>query len=195
MTAIGIYRLFASAALFIIWATHMVAVASVFGVDDPPFNASVSVPFVERVADKYVSDCLSYAWVHAYDDLHPNDATAITETEVNSYFIGCLSAAASRVESNIPYVSSVQFNGVSLGCADWNYCQANVSSIQIDFNFPLSRLGYSDDIVATFSISSHKEMNIVPTGYVVLGLGRAQYRVIVRSIDLNIIEVNGLWPR
>jgi len=195
MTAIGIYRLFAAAMLFVVWVTQMVSVSSIISPEDPVYNASVSVPFVERVADKYVGDCLAYAWVQAYDNDSPTDATAITTNQVSKYFTDCLNTAASWIEGNLDYVSSVKFVGVTVYRKDWNTWETAVPAIELEFNFPLSRLGYTGDISAKYSIPSKKKMTITPTGYVVIGTGRGQYRIVVWNDYTGEVEVNGVWPR
>ncbi len=195
MSSIGIFRLFGAAMLFIVWAAQMVSVASTHNPDDPIYNAAIAVPFVERAADKYVGDCLSYAWVKAYDDFHPNAATAIQQSEVNSYFDSCINTAFSRLKS-IDYVKSVSVVGaVNVVRNDWNYWTISPINVRIEFNFPLSVLGYSDDIVVDYQIWSDKNMVIYDTGFTVIETGRPQYRIVVWNKKTGEVEVNGLWPR
>lgn len=195
--SIGIYRLFASAIIFIIWATQIVSVSSTFNPEDPIYNAAIAVPFVERAADKYVGDCLAYAWVQAYDNDHPNDATQIKASDVRTYFRNCLLTAFSNL-SSLDYVSSVSVQG-NINAAnvsgDWNEMRTNTINIRLDFNFPLSTLGYSDNIDVSYTIQSDKNMVIYDTGNVVIGSGRRQYRIVVWNERTGEVEVNGLWPR
>lgn len=195
MSSIGIFRLFGAAVIFIVWAAQIISVASTPNPEDPIYNAAIAVPFVERAADKYVGDCLSFAWVKAYDDLHPNDATAIQQSEVDNYFDSCLNTAFSRLES-IDYVKSVSVVGAANVIRnDWNYWTTNRINVRIEFSFPLSVLDYSDDVVVNYQIQSDKNMVIYDTGFTVIGTGRKQYRVVVWNRKTGEIEVNGLWPR
>ncbi|GEM_PF-5252610 len=190
---IGIFRLFAVAFLFIIWAARIVSIASVPDVESPIYNAAVSVSFVERVASKYVSDCMAYAWVQAYDNDTPTNATAITSAQFDNYYNNCLATAAKWIEGNLDYVKNVSF-AAPVVRKDWNdWVAAGV--VTIDFNFPLKKLGYSGDIVRSYPVSVTKELTVTPTGYVVVSSGRAQYRIVVENRITGEIDVNGLWPR
>ncbi len=190
---IGLFRLFAVSFLFIIWAARIISIASVPDVESPVYSAAVSVPFVERVASKYVSDCMAYAWTQAYDNVTPTNAAGITATAFNNYYSQCLSTAAKWVEGNLDYVEKVSF-ATSVTRKDWNDWTAT-GGITVEFNFPLRRLGYSDDILYSYPIIVTKELTATPTGYVVVSSGRAQYRVVVIDTQTKEVEVNGLWPR
>ena len=194
MSAFGIYKMFASAMLFVVWATQIVSIASSPNPDDFVFNYAVYVPFVERVADKYVGDCLAYGWVHAYDGNHPSDATAITTTDVSNHFFTCISTARSWIEGNLDYVQTVDFSSVSVVCTSWNHCVAS-GPVQITFSIPLSAYGFSSDVVKTYAVSTLADLVATDMNYVVIGTGREQYRIVVTNGLTGEVEVNGDWPR
>ncbi len=195
MNAVGLFKLFASAVLFILWAAQTISVASMLNPEDPVYNSALLVPAVERVADKYVGDCLAYAWVQAYDKKNPSNATAITTADVQGYMSACLATAKDNIKA-LPYVSDVKFNGLTITRSDWNAWDVKLSSIDVDFNFPLAGVGFTSNVAKTFSVAPvDHNLLVIDTGYVVVGSGRRQYRVVAWNRETGEVEVNGLWPR